>query len=98
MPEYRLKFTPEARVDVETAAGYYNSQLPGLGKVFKQEIKRQFVLLKQNPFTRSVRYNDVRFAVTRKFPYSIHYTIENSVIIVHAEICDSRDPMDHWKV
>jgi hypothetical protein len=70
---YSLKFTPEARADVKEAAQYYNDQLPGLGKRFKTEVKKQLKLLKQNPFTSSVRYSQVRLAVLNRFPYSIHY-------------------------
>ncbi|MCD6011518.1 MAG: Plasmid stabilization system protein [Flavipsychrobacter sp.] len=81
MPRCHLIFTPEARADVVSAASYYDGQLKGLGKIFRSEIKRQLLLLKQNPFTRSVRYDNVRFAITRKFPYSIHYTIDNDIIL-----------------
>jgi plasmid stabilization system protein ParE len=97
MPQYRLIFLPEAKQDVTDAANYYNNQLPGLGKLFKNEIKRQLLLLKQNPFTRSIRYDEVRFAVTNKFPYSIHYVINNNTVFIKAVLCDHRDPMEHWK-
>ncbi len=98
MPGYRLIFTPEAREDVLSAALYYDDQLPGLGKIFRGEVKRQLLLLKQNPYTRSVRYDNVRFAVTRKFPYSIHYTINERLVIIAAVLCDYRDHAEHWKL
>ena len=70
---FQLIFTPEAKTDVKNAASYYDGELKGLGKRFKNEVKRQIALIKINPQTRSVRYDDVRLAVIEKFPYSIHY-------------------------
>ena len=93
---FQLIFTPEARVDVKTAAVYYDGKLHGLGKRFKQEVKRQLISLKENPYTRSVRYDGVRLAVINKFPYSIHYTISNNQVIIHAIICDYRNPAEYW--
>jgi len=92
---FQLIFTPEAKVDVKNAAVYYNDQLQGLGKRFKNEVKRQLALLKQNPFTRSVRYDNVSLAVIDKFPYSIHYTIDDKQVIIHAIICDYRNPSQY---
>ncbi len=99
MPRYRLIFTPESRDDVKNTSEYYDTQLPGLGKIFRNEVKRQLSQLKQNPFTRSIRYDNVRFAITHKFPYSIHYTINETkdTITIHGIICDYRDPMHFWK-
>ena len=93
---FQLIFTPEARTDVQSAASYYNGKLNGLGKRFKTEVKRQLTLLKQNPHTRSARYDSVRLAVVDKFPYSIHYTIHETHIIIHAVICDYRNPAEYW--
>lgn len=93
---FQLIFTVEAKNDVKTAASYYDAKLKGLGKRFKTEVKRQLTLLKQNPYTRSTRYDYVRLAVIDKFPYSIHYTIDNMKITVHAVICDYRNPAEYW--
>lgn len=93
---YQLIFTPEAKADVAVAVNYYSGKVPGLGKKFKNEVKRQLILLKQNPYTRSVRYENVRLAVINKFPYSIHYTIDHHRLIIHAVICDYRNPQEYW--
>ena len=93
---FRLIFTPEAKIDITSAARYYDGKLYGLGKRFKAEVKRQLALLKQNPHTRSTRYDDVRLAVIDKFPYSIHYTIAEKHIVIHAIICDYRNPAEYW--
>ena len=96
MAGYNLIFTPEAREDVKSAERYYNDQLPDLGKRFKNDVKLQLLLLKQNPFTRAIRYDNVRFALLDHFLYSIHYTLDESEIFVYAVICDYRNPQKYW--
>ncbi len=94
---FYLKFTPEAQEDVKTTAQYYEAQLAGLGKRFRMEVRNQLLLVKQNPFSRAIRYGSVRFAVIDKFPYSIHYTIHQQQITIHAIISDYRNPKEYWK-
>lgn len=96
MPKYKLAFATEALEDVKEAASYYDSQLKGLGKRFKEHVKVQLLLLKENPHTHSVRYSDVRLAVIDKFPYSIHYTIEADIVNIHSVLCDYRNPAEYW--
>ena len=52
MPGFKLVFTEEAKEDVKSASDYYDMQLKGLGRRFKNEVRLQLKLLKQNPFTR----------------------------------------------
>ncbi len=95
-PLYKLIFSPDVESDVKNAYNYYNSVLKGLGKRFKNELKKQLILLKINPLTNSYRYDSVRLATINHFPYSIHYTINNKQIVVHAIICDYRNPNEYW--
>jgi plasmid stabilization system protein ParE len=79
---FQLIFTREAQADVMDAARYYDGKLKGLGQRFKKEVMNQLASLKQNPHTRTVRYDAIRLAVIKKFPYSIHYSIfENRLVI-----------------
>ena len=58
------------------------------------------LLFKQNPFTRSFRYDNVRFAVVKKFPYAAHYTIdeENHIIKIQGVLGFSQDSEANWKL
>lgn len=49
-------------------------------------------------FTRSFRYDIVRFAVVKRFPYAAHYTVDedNAVIIIHAVFGFKEDP-EKWR-
>jgi plasmid stabilization system protein ParE len=94
---YRIKIEPEAHQDIQEAIDWYNHQQPGLGRRFHTEVKVSFKKLKIHPFFQ-VRYDNVHCFILNKFPYMVHYTIdeENKIIIVRAVFGTSRDPQI-WK-
>ncbi len=96
MPKYQLGITPRALNDVQNAIDYYNSKQKGLGKKFYEDFKRQVSSIKKNPFTRAVRYDDIRFGVFDKFPYAMHYDIEGETIIIQGVISSFLDPETNW--
>ena len=99
MTEYHLKFTPEALQDIIEAANYYEDCKKGLGKRFRNEIKRKLIWIKEAPFVYAVRYKNVRFILTETFPYTIHFTIQENrqIIEVHAVLSQFRNPDKFWK-
>lgn len=99
MAGYRLKFTPEAVMDISEAAAFYEKEKRGLGKRFKSLIKGKLVLIKESPLIYELKYGDVRFAMIDFFPYSIHFTIDKAqrVIQIHAVLCQYRNPVKFWK-
>jgi hypothetical protein len=70
MKSYKLSFTPAATDHIKDIALWYNKQLKGLGKRFKDNLKIELTQIKKNPFSRSFRYDEVRYAVVNKFPYA----------------------------
>ena len=97
MRSYKLSFTPAATGHVKEISLWYNKQLKGLGKRFKDNLKTELAEIKKNPFSRSYRYDEVRYAVVKKFPYAAHYTVdeETGIIIIHAVFGFKEDP-DKW--
>jgi len=97
MRSYKLSFTPAATAHVKEISLWYNKQLKGLGNRFKDILKTELAAVKKNPFTRSISYDDVRYAVVKKFPYAAHYTIdeEAGIIVIHAVFGFKEDP-DKW--
>jgi hypothetical protein len=98
MKSYKLKITPEAVQEIQQAIDYYNDARKGLGKIFYVALQKQFSLIKKRPHARSVRYDDVRFALLEKFPYAAHYTIDEQthIIIIQAVLSDYQSPDTHW--
>jgi hypothetical protein len=99
MKRYALKITPEALREIQQAIDYYNSCSKGLGRRFNLDLQEQFTLIKKNPFARSVRFDDVRFAMLDRFPYAAHFTIDEPArtVRVQAVLSHYQDPETHWK-
>lgn len=91
---YKSLILPLAKEDVREAAQWYNDQSPGLGRKFTEEVRDIIRYIKQNPQACNIRYNEVRTAVLKVFPFMVHYTIDesNRTIIVSAVLHTSRDP------
>lgn len=99
MKKYKILYVPEAVREIKEASKWYNKQQKNLGKRFKDELKKEINKLKQNPFSHSVRYDDVRLAKPKAFPYAAHYTIddESKAITIQAVLAYKQDPDTNWK-
>lgn len=100
MPRFKLSFSPESLKEIERVVIFYNDASTGLGTRFKKNLLTELAAIIQNPFTRSFRYDNVRFAVVKKFPYAAHYTIdeENLNIKIQGVFGFSQDTEANWKV
>lgn len=95
---YKSVILPLAKQDILDAARWYNKQSEGLGRSFTHEVRDIVQYIRQNPTACSIRYDQVRTAVLKAFPFMIHYTIdENSkTVIISAVLHTSRDPKE-WE-
>jgi hypothetical protein len=82
MKKYTVVFAPLAMQDIEDAAAYYNEQQPGLGKHFAVQLQHALAAIKRNPFFSAVRYEDIRCAQVPKFPFLVHYKIDEPTTTV----------------
>lgn len=100
MPRFKLAFSPESLLEIERIISFYNDASEGLGERFKKHLLKELASIKKSPFTRSVRYDNVRFAVIKKFPYAAHYTIEekHSIVKIQAVLGFSQDSEKNWKI
>jgi plasmid stabilization system protein ParE len=73
---FRLIIHKEADQDITRAIDWYNNQRDSLGSIFYSHLKEKLEKLQQNPHLWSVRYDNVHCAVVNRFPYLIHYIIE----------------------
>ena len=100
MPSYKLFYSNEALQEIRLIVQWYNEISPGLGDRFKKNLLAEIAKIKKAPQTRSFRYNEVRLAVVRLFPYAAHYTIdENNLLIkIQAVLGFSQDSETNWKI
>lgn len=85
MKEYKIFFAQQSLTDIEEAVNYYNEQVWGLGNKFLTDFNKAYKSIESNPYFSSVKYNNIRCAALRRFPFAIHYEIiesENRIIIL----------------
>ena len=93
-----LKIDIDAFKDIQEAIEWYELQLKGLGNRYKIQTIKSINSLKKNPFVFSVKYNDIRCRKIEKFPFLIHYVMDEDIktITVFAVFHTSRSP-EIWK-
>ena len=74
----RFKLIVENRAlnEIDKAVEYYNDRQKGLGKKFVNDLNNCFTAIKKTPYFQ-IRYDDVRCAPLKKFPFLIHYYPKN---------------------
>lgn len=95
MKRYKIKIEPEAFVDIQTITAWYDDVSAGLGERFQKTVISHINSLNQNPQIYAIRYKQIRCALMKKFPYMVHFFIneENNTVEVLAIISTDRDPM-----
>ena len=92
-----IQISVEAKTDIQEAISWYNNKQPGLGKRFYKEITNSFKLLKRSPYF-GIRYQRVRCLKVHKFPYLIHYVLDepSQTIIIPGVLNTSLNPDEYW--
>ena len=90
---FKIVLTPSARIDIFDGIEWYDKQVEGLGKRFYQAIQKVYKTIRQNPYFQ-IRYEDVRCLPLQKFPYMVHFVVEeeNKRVVILGIICTHRDP------
>ena len=93
--KYKISVDTDALQDIQHATDWYNFKQQGLGLRFQKQVKKQINSLKSNPETYAVRYADVRCMLVKKFPFLVHFSIDQKLqmVEVFAVYHTSRNPM-----
>jgi plasmid stabilization system protein ParE len=99
MQRFKVVFSPESLGEIEQVVNYYKQISKELGEKFKAGLLKEITAIRHNPFTGSIRYENVRFAVVKKFPYAIHYTVEEKsrLIKIQAVLGFSQNDEKNWR-
>ncbi len=89
-------FHPEAKAEFFGAIDYYEECAIGLGYDFAAEIHYTIQIIVAYPEAWPILEGEVRRAQTRRFPYGVIYSEEDSEIFVLSVMHLHRDP-DYWK-
>jgi toxin ParE1/3/4 len=88
----QVRLQPAAVADTAEAAGWYERQQPELGIEFILEIDAAIDRAAESPEVYEALYLGVRRVLTQRFPYSVYFVFENSVIEVIAVLHQHQSP------
>jgi len=86
-----LKVLRQAREDLRLGIRFYNCQEKGLGNYFYDSLISDIESLQIYAGVHSKIKNYYR-ALSKRFPYSIYYTLDDEMIKVYAILDNRRDP------
>lgn len=91
---HKYYISPPARDEFRLAREWYRQQnVTGLSDRFAQAVKDTIVRIRTSPLSYGIRYKNVRIAHTHKFPYALHFYLEENAIIITSIIYQGRNPM-----
>jgi plasmid stabilization system protein ParE len=87
-------FRRTARMEFDEAVAWYESERAGLGLEFKSVVDDTLLMIARQPMLfRRVR-GEVRRAVVKRFPYSVHFLPEGARVVVLAVYHSARNPRE----
>ena len=91
----RVIFTRIARQELDDAVRYYELEYSGLGRRFKEEVRKAALRIAEYPQAWSIERGDVRKCLLHRFPYKLMYSVEEDHLLVIAVAHQHRKP-DYW--
>jgi toxin ParE1/3/4 len=89
-------FHPEAQAEYDAAIAWYQSRSPRAASRFEAEMERILDSIAASPEMFPSYDDDHRFAMLRRFPYSVVYQIQSGQIYVVAVAHSSRSA-GYWQ-
>ena len=89
---YKITYRPEAELDIEETAKWYETQRVDLGFEFINEVEKKGEIIEANPFQYEKVHKSLHRAVLERFPFNVFYMIEGESVIVVAVMHGSRHP------
>jgi len=92
--EFYVEYNPDFFDDLVQSVDWYNNQSAGLGDKFFKSVEKQTSELSIYALCFSVRYSDIRCMQIEKFPYLVHYRVneQTKTVRVEAMFHTSRNP------
>jgi toxin ParE1/3/4 len=93
MQKFKAVILPAAQDDITDAIEFYKKINAALAKRFYKATKSTVNDLKNMPMFQ-IKYDQIRLRIIRKFPYTIHYTVDESThtIYIYGVRYASSDP------
>jgi hypothetical protein len=90
---FEITILKRAELEIDEISEYYESLVEGLGTKFYIEFRFYADTLNNIPFFEQ-KYNEIRILPLKKFPYSIHFSVNETTkfVSIHAVTCDYQNP------
>ncbi len=94
---YKFLFHERFKSDIKESRKWYNQQQKGLRKKFYIEVKNVLETIRKTTHFQ-IRYDEIRCVPLKKYPFMIHYTVEEKtkIVLILACIHCSFSPHIHW--
>lgn len=92
----QLVVSRRAAADIREAVQWLRDIAPSLPARFEAELERVYASILDYPQICPIVYKSFRRALLRRFPYSVFYVLDASVVLIVAVIHQSRDE-ETWK-
>lgn len=93
---YKISTTSQTEKDVETILLWYLDKSKATAKRFFLELEATKAYLLENPNRVQIRYSNVRVAFLNKFPYGIHFIVEDKSIKIIGVFGTAENP-EKWE-
>jgi plasmid stabilization system protein ParE len=91
-----ILFHPEAQAEYDAALGWYQARSPQAAARFEAEVERLLGVIGTTPELFPSYDDEHRFAVLRRFPYSLVYQVQPGRVYVIAVAHSARAP-GYWQ-
>jgi plasmid stabilization system protein ParE len=91
-----IQFHPEAQDEYQVALIWYQARSPQAAARFEAEVERVLGSVAANPGMFPVYDDEHRFAMLRRFPYSVVYRMQPGQVYVVA-VAHSRRSPGYWR-
>ena len=78
-----IVISKQARKDLQEIYDWYEDQQPGFGEMFLDAVDKCVERIAITPTSASVRYDNMRCKLVKRFPYLIHYSFKRTDQIVN---------------
>jgi hypothetical protein len=91
---YNSKYFDDVFIDIQEAKIWYKEQKEGLEGEFAFAIEKAIEQILKTPSAYSTRYKNIRIAHPKKFPYNIHFYIDEDLktVVFTAIVHNKRNP------
>jgi plasmid stabilization system protein ParE len=93
---FSIAIADASEEDLRMAYHWYKEQNEKLANNFEMHFSKGIDSIQKNPFKTQVRYKSIRVFFLKKFPYGIHFKVEDTTILIVAVFHTSMNPRQ-WK-